>query len=382
MCLTTRTIVADLVYAVGRLPLHSFQPDHRKPTERRSTVIRNLLKLLVGIGVLAAAIAVWIWNSRAGQDWLLEQALTAAMKRPAPMSEYDGLKVFLCGTSSPLPDPDRAQACVAILAGKSLYLVDAGAGSAQVATLGRLPLERLEAVFLTHFHSDHIAALPEFNLNSWVAGRPKALSVIGPSGVSEVVDGLNAAYRLDRTYRVAHHGAALMPPEIGVMQSNLMEAGTKLSFGDLTVTSFAVNHDPIRPAVAYRFDYRGRSVVISGDAIVEQGLIEAATDADLLLQDTLSLPIIKTLEQASAGTRMEKILHDIQDYHAHASDLAALVEQSGVRQLALYHLVPPPQNALFQKIFARDLPRGTIVTEDGMIFGLPAGSEDVSVVAP
>jgi ribonuclease Z len=161
-----------------------------------------------------------------------------------------------------------------------------------------------------------------------------------------------------------------------------MEAGTKLSFGDLTVTSFTVNHDPIRPAVAYRFDYRGRSVVISGDAIVEQGLIEAATDADLLLQDTLSLPIIKTLERASAGTRMETILHDIQDYHAQAGDLSVLVDQSGVRQLALYHLVPPPRNALFEKIFRREVPRGTVITEDSMIFELPAGSEKIRVIVP
>ncbi len=94
------------------------------------------------------------------------------------------------------------------------------------------------------------------------------------------------------------------------------------------------------------------------------------------------MPIIQTLEQASAGTRMEKILHDIQDYHAHTDDLSELVDQSGVRQLALYHLVPPPSNALFEKIFTRGLPRGTILTEDGMIFELPAGSEEVRVVAP
>lgn len=298
------------------------------------------------------------------------------------MIEYDGLQVFMCGTSSPLPDPDRAQACVAVLAGESLYLVDTGAGSARVATLGRLPLERLEAVFLTHFHSDHIAALPEFNLNSWVAGRPWPLAVFGPIGVSEIVDGLNAAYRLDSTYRVAHHGKELMPPDLDVMQANLMEAGTVLEFGDLTITSFAVNHDPIRPAVGYRFDFRGRSVVISGDAIITPGLIRAATGADLLLQDALALPIIQTLEQASAGTRMEKIFQDIQDYHAHTDDLSALVEQSGVRQLALYHLVPPPSNALFAKIFSRDLPEGTVITRDGMIFELPAGSEEVSVVVP
>ncbi len=298
------------------------------------------------------------------------------------MSEYDGLQVFMCGTSSPLPDPGRAQACVAILAGESLYLVDAGAGSAQVATLGRLPLERLEAVFLTHFHSDHIAALPEFNLNSWVAGRPRPLSIFGPPGVSEVVDGLNDAYRLDQTYRVAHHGEQLLPPDLGAMEANLMQAGTVLDLGDLTITSFEVNHDPVRPAVGYRFDYRGRSVVISGDATITPGLVDAASGADLLLQDALSLPIIKTLEQASAGSRMERIFFDIQEYHAHTRDLSALVEQGGVRQLALYHLVPPPSNALFEKIFSRELPEGTIVSEDGMIFELPAGSEEVNVTAP
>ena len=121
---------------------------------------------------------------------------------------------------------------------------------------------------------------------------------------------------------------------------------------------------------------------VSGDAIVTEGLIDAATDADLLLQDILSLPILQTLARASAGTRMEKILHGIQDYHAHAGYLAALGEQSGVRKLALYHLVPPPSNPLFAKIFSRDLPDGTVVTEDGMIFELPAGSEVIRVVAP
>ena len=248
--------------------------------------------------------------------------------------------------------------------------------------LGRLPLEHLEAVFLTHFHSDHIAALPEFNLNSWVAGRPKPMVVFGPPGVAEIVEGLNDAYRLDLTYRVAHHGEELLPPSLGVMEAELMEADTVLDREDLTITSFQVNHDPVRPAVGYRFDYRGRSVVISGDATVTPGLIDAATGADLLLQDSLSLPLVKSLEKASAGSRMEKIFFDIQDYHAHTGDLSGLVAKSGVRQLALYHLVPPPRNALFEKIFSRDLPEGTIISQDGMIFELPTGSDEVIVITP
>ncbi len=75
-------------------------------------------------------------------------------------------------------------------------------------------------------------------------------------------------------------------------------------------------------------------------------------------------------------------LGDIQDYHAHTSDMAELVEQSGVRQLALYHLVPAPQNALFGKIFLRDLPDGSVLTEDGMMFELPADSEAIRVIEP
>jgi len=352
------------------------------PETETITIIKKVLLFLAGLSIVVIAIGAWTWNSRAGQDWLLEKAVAAGMKRPAAMSQYEGLKVFLCGTSSPLPAPGRAQACVAIQAGESIYIVDAGAGSALTAALGRLPLERLEAVLLTHFHSDHIAALPEFNLNSWVLGRPKPLTVIGPAGVSQVVDGLNQAYRLDLGYRVAHHGADLLPPELGTMEARTIDAGNVLKMGGLTITSFQVDHEPVNPAFGYRFDYRGRSVVISGDSIVTSSLIEAATGADLLLQDALSLPIITTLEKAAAGSRAEKILFDIQDYHAHTSDLSELVAKSGVKQLALYHLVPPPSNALFEKIFSRDLPPGTILTKDGMLFELPAGSADVSVVTP
>jgi ribonuclease Z len=345
-------------------------------------MIQKLFALIAAVIVLAAGIGLWAWNSTAGQDWLLVKAATAATQRPSPFGEYDGLRVFLCGTSSPMPAEGRAQACVAILAGESLYLVDVGAGSVLTAMLGQLPLERLEAVFLTHFHSDHFAALPDFNLNSWVAGRPEPLVVIGPDGVSEVVDGLNQAYRLDREYRVAHHGADFLPPALGLMETRTIEVGDNLDFGDLTVRSYKVDHDPIKPAVAYRFGYRGRSVVISGDTILTPGLIEAAKGADLLLQDALSLPIIKTLEKATAGTRLEHILADIQDYHAHVTDLEELVDESGVKQLAIYHMVPPPRNALFENIFLREAPSGTVLTEDGMLFELPVGSDDIKIIAP
>ena len=120
---------------------------------------------------------------------------------------FEGLKVTLCGTSSPIPAPGRAQACVAIETPDHLFIVDAGSGSAATAQLANIPQDKLRGILITHYHSDHISDIGDFNLNSWVAGRQAPLLVIGPEGADRVVDGLNMAYELDRGYRVAHHGA-------------------------------------------------------------------------------------------------------------------------------------------------------------------------------
>lgn len=336
----------------------------------------GLLKyLLIPFGILILLGAALV-NVPAVQDLLLKRLMAAGIAT-VPGPDFDGLRVFMCGTSSPLPAPDRAQACVAVRAGNRLYLVDAGAGSARTLSLARIDLSQLRGVLLTHFHSDHIASLPDFNLNSWVAGRPDPLTVYGPVGVSQVVEGFNAAYALDTGYRVAHHGAELLPPELALMQSRIVAPGLVTEEDDLVITAYSADHFPVEPALLYRFDYRGRSVVISGDTLVNDSLIEAATDADLLLQDALSVPIIASLEEATAGNRVSKIFHDIPDYHAPTSDMERLLKATGVQQLALYHLVPPPMNFLLEKVFTRDLPAGVILTEDGMTFDLPAHSNDI-----
>ncbi len=100
--------------------------------------MKKALGFLASLIVVIIALGIWAWNSETAQDWVLEKAVTVQMARPSSMNSYEGLKVFLCGTSSPIPAPGRAQACVAVLAGESLYLVDVGAGSAE--SLTKLPL--------------------------------------------------------------------------------------------------------------------------------------------------------------------------------------------------------------------------------------------------
>ena len=325
------------------------------------------------------------WNTPAVQDALLRVGLQRAMGQPPAAPE--GMRVIVCGSASPLGnDPRRAQACIAVITPEHFLLFDVGARSPLRMTQARLPLGRLTAVFLTHFHSDHIASLPDVQLASWVQGRADALEVHGPDGVEEVVAGFNRAYRLDRRYRVAHHGSDLLPPAAGRMRAVSVVPG-EIAWSDerLTVRSFPVDHAPVSPALGYRVDYRGRSVVISGDTNASDSLFEAARGADLLLHDALSRTLLDPMivvAEARGIDRLPTIMTDVIDYHADVRSLEARAAQAGVALLALYHLVPTPPNALAEKVFARGLSPATLLASDLHTFDLPPGSREIQIHAP
>ena len=313
---------------------------------------------------------------------LFYSAVAAAQTAPPSNANFDGLKITLCGTSSPLPAPGRAQACVAVETPDLLYIVDAGSGSAATAQLSGIPLDKMRGILLTHYHSDHISDIGDFNLNSWIAGRPAPLQIIGPEGVNRIAEGLNITYELDRGYRVAHHGAELLNPELGVLHSRTIGEDVIVDENGLRITAFEVSHPPIEPAFGYRLDYGGRSVVISGDSLVTDKIVEISDGADVVLHDAMALQLVQGAEAMSRGagnTRIATVLHDIQDYHATTADLARLAAEADIGLLALYHLVPAPRNAMAIAAFNGGLPEGTLITEDGMVISLPANSEEISV---
>ncbi|MEM9621597.1 MAG: MBL fold metallo-hydrolase [Pseudomonadota bacterium] len=345
---------------------------------------KMLYLVLILVGVIAALGGV-LYTSPSAQDLVFKRAITAVLGRDA--GEIDGLRVVVCGSASPLGnDPSRAQACIAVLTPEHFFLFDVGARSPVRIAQAALPMARLDGVFLTHFHSDHIAGLPDVNLASWVQGRTGPLQVYGPTGVASVVNGLNSAYALDRSYRTAHHGAQLLAPDRGYMQPNTFNPGTVVwQDAEATVTAFPVSHPPIEPAVGFRVDYRGRSVVISGDTNAADSLFEAAEGADLLLHDALSRTLLDPM--IAAATELEvpvlpRIMTDVIDYHADASTLPERVAAAGIQQLVLYHMVPVPPNALAARIFLRDLPDGVILANDLHTFDLPPDSTEIRISEP
>ena len=335
--------------------------------------------LLLGVG------AAVVYNTAAGQDALFRQAAQALMSQ-APQA-LSGMRVVVCGSASPLGnDPSRAQACIAVVTPEHLFLFDVGARSPMRIAQARLPMRRLNGVLLTHFHSDHIASLPDVNMASWVQGRKTSLDVYGPTGVEEVVAGFNQAYRLDREYRVAHHGDGLLPPAAGPMTAVPFSPGEVAYRDDLmTVTSFPVDHAPISPAVGYRVDYRGRSVVISGDTNATDSLFAAAEGADLLLHDALARSLLDPMIEGARAANipvMPTIMTDVIDYHADTLSIEARAAEAGIRQLAYYHLVPVPANALAEKMFARGLAADTLLVRDLHTFDLPPDSTEIHIRAP
>ena len=335
----------------------------------------------VTIFALVGSIAGLLYLTNFGQDALFKRAANQILN--AESKPLEGMRVTVCGSASPLGfDPDRAQACIAVVTPEHFFLFDVGARSPLRIQQARLPLDRLDGVFLTHFHSDHIAGLADVNLASWVQGRPSALKVFGPTGVTKVVEGLNHAYELDYSYRTAHHGDELLPPELGPMQARTFRKGDVVWQDNLmTISSFVVEHPPVEPAVGYRIDYKGRTVVISGDTNVTEVLFEHAKDADLVLHDALSLTLLEPMMEI-APYPINAIMADVIDYHANIETLSSKALDAGIKKLVLYHMVPVPTNALTEKMFLRGIPAEITLAKDLQSFDLPANTKEIVINEP
>ncbi len=306
----------------------------------------------------------------------------------------DGLHVGLCGAGSPFPDEKRLGPCTLVLAGQRLFVFDAGAGASR--NIGKMDFNagRIEAIFLTHFHSDHIDGLGELLLNRWVtASNTSPVPVFGPQGVEAVIAGLTQAYALDKSYRVAHHGDATLPASGSGGQAmpfaiTPTAAGegraTVLNDGGVEVVAFLVDHKPIAPAVGYRISYKGRSVVISGDTQKSAAVQREAAGVDVLVHEAMSTPLMALLKDAAAQSgrnNFVKIFDDVLNYHSSPEQAAETARDAKARYLLLNHIAPPLPFSAMEKAFlggAADLFNGPIrVGRDGDFISLPAGSADI-----
>ena len=207
-------------------------------------------------------------------------------------AEPDLFRVTLLGTGAPDPSPDRFSASTLIEAGSHKILIDAGRGVTIRLSQLRIPLGRIEVLFLTHYHSDHTIGIPDLWLTGWLpppfGQRKSPFSVIGPVGAVELMSNLERAYAADIKIRMADQKLTREGLEPKVEE--FTKDGIVYEKDGLRITAFEVNHgDEVKPAYGYRVDYAGHAVVISGDTRLNENVIKYGTGADLLVHEVFAV---------------------------------------------------------------------------------------------
>jgi ribonuclease Z len=225
---------------------------------------------------------------------LLDQASV-----PQPAST-DSLKVVLLGTAvGPLVNLEQFGASTLVEAGSVRLLFDCGRGATlRLAQVG-VPIGTINRLFLTHLHSDHVIQIPDLLLTGWTGGtRTSPLEVWGPAGTRDMMQHMQETFAFDIHMRrdVDEKSSA----EGITVVSHDIEPGVVFDEQGVKVTAFLVDHGPVAPAFGYRVDYRGHSVVLSGDTRVSENLVRVAQGVDVLVHEVVDPDTIRARGRGNA----------------------------------------------------------------------------------
>tara|TARA_B000000532_G_scaffold239234_1_gene228554 strand:+ start:575 stop:1636 length:1062 start_codon:yes stop_codon:yes gene_type:complete len=346
----------------------------------------KFIKYFLIILILLGGLSFGLLQISGVQDFLAKKTIERQFQQANLFSDEDALSAVVCGSRSPFPDPDRAEACILIKAGSDFYVIDIGAGSAMNLQMWPIDLSKLKGVFLSHLHSDHMSDLPGLHFNSWLAGRPSKLKVYGPEGIENLTQGFEQAYALDTKFRVEHHGEEILPLSVAGYDPITLNSEGEIIIddGNLKVTAFSVIHEPIDPAFGYRFDYKGRSIVISGDTLYSKNLVNNSKKVDVLFHDAISLDTVHIMREVAFeqnNKTITKVLDDIQTYHENTIRVAELANEIEAGYLIYYHLIPSPRSYLAEMLWTRGIndvrSSNWMLSEDGTLVTLPVGTDEI-----
>jgi ribonuclease Z len=269
------------------------------------------------------------------------------------------MEIVFLGTGCPVVSTERYGPAQLILADGAKILVDCGSGVTQRLLAAGVPGRDLDALLLTHLHSDHLVDLYQLIVSSWHQGRDRPLPVYGPPGTRRYVEGLMALWEPELSQRVAHERR----PSTAALEVAVTEiaAGQVLAFGGLSVRVVEVDHKPVRHAYGFVFEAGGKKLVLSGDTRRCAALIDAAQGADLLVHEVFihrEMPVVE-------GVRSAETVAKVAGYHTLSDEVGKIATEAGVKALALTHFVPPAADraALLAEV-AADYAGPLVLAED------------------
>ena len=246
-------------------------------------------------------------------------------------------RLILLGTAGgPRPQKARAASAQVIVSKNVAYVIDCGDGVARQLTLAGVPLTTLRHVFITHHHSDHNADYGNLIWLAWTTGLNTRVDTWGPPPIEKMTKLFFEMNTYDIDTRISNEGRVPLAPLVHVHE--IRGGGVVMSDDNVKVTSALVDHPPVVPAFAYRFDARDRSIVISGDTAPSDNLVKLARGADVLVHSVMYPPAIDRLvgRVPNAAALKESILA----HQTSAQDAGRIAAAAGVKTLVLSHLVP------------------------------------------
>jgi ribonuclease Z len=253
------------------------------------------------------------------------------------------MEIILTGTGTPIPDANRAGPSTLVKAGETQILVDAGRGVVMRLAGALTGAPALDAVLITHLHSDHVCALNDIITTHWVMSQESAtLKIFGPVGTEEFVRRQMHALEPDIGYRIEHHDFLERGPQLEVTD---LEAGDSFSVNDVHVSTAATEHSPVKPTIGFRLEHDGSTAALAGDTLPCDGVDELARDADAYVQTVLRRDILEQIPIQG--------IQDILDYHSGVVEAAQTASRVGAKRLVLTHMVPAPQPTDYPDWIAR-----------------------------
>lgn len=322
--------------------------------------------------------------------------------------------------------PERTGIATAVVVGEKFYLVDAGYGAGRQIQRAGLDFKDLEGVFITHLHSDHTVDLPAlmiFGLYQFLDRVDRPIPVIGPGergklpevsphaktppvpaapqrptpGIAGMMENIVGAFATDLNDRILD---SLRPNPLQLLEPRdirlpegigfdpnrnatpEMEPFTVFEDERVTVTAILVEHPPVAPAYAFRFDTDGGSVTISGDTCETANMIRLARGTDLLLHEAIDFDWVEESYRGKTdeGSKASRQHH----YKSHTSVAGAcrIAEAAGARQLALHHLVPGAADGSVWAAGREGFSGRFHVPDDLEVIGFGAASGHAAAAAP
>ena len=251
----------------------------------------------------------------------------------------ENLKVTLLGTGSPQPTIDRFGPSILVEAGEKKLLFDCGRGAAQRIEQIRIPFTQVDALFLTHLHSDHVVGIPDLWLTGWARGRKVPLEVWGPAGTKDMMTHLKEAFQFDIQIRQADDK---LPALAGDLRANDIDQGVVYDNAGIKVTAFTVDHGQVKPALGYRIDFAGHSVVLSGDTRYSENLIRFSQGTDVLVHEVIDPEAFR----AKNPSMSEERLHAIVGHHTTAEQAGTIFSRVKPKLAVYSHIVPGDTTSL------------------------------------